>query len=252
MKSVAVIPARYASTRFPGKPLAMLGGKPVLQHVYERANLAQQIDEVCVATDDERIASAARTFGAKVFMTDAGHQSGTDRCAEVAQHYPEDSIIVNIQGDEPFIDPSQIDAVANPLLADNPADISTLVVRLKELESVNNPNVVKAVKSASGQALYFSRSPIPFLRGIPQEQWMEKGVFYKHLGIYGFRRSVLLRVARLPQSAYEQMEALEQLRWLEAGYRIQVETTTIETIGIDTPEDLEAAERILKTGESNG
>lgn len=249
MKSIAVIPARYASTRFPGKPLALLGGKPVIQHVYERAQKARQIDEVCIATDDERILEAAARFGGKAVLTDASHLSGTDRCAEVALQYPEDSLIVNIQGDEPFIDPAQIDLVVAPLMGDHPADISTLVVRLSDAEALHNPNVVKAVKSVTGQALYFSRSPIPYLRGVPPEQWMEQGVFFKHLGIYGFQRSVLLEVAQLPPGHYEQMESLEQLRWLEAGYRIHIGTTQTETVGIDTPEDLEAAERLWK--ESN-
>ncbi|MEQ8705881.1 MAG: 3-deoxy-manno-octulosonate cytidylyltransferase [Phaeodactylibacter sp.] len=252
MKSIAVIPARYASTRFPGKPLALLRGKTVLQHVYERAQRARQIDEVCIATDDERIMEAAARFGAKAVMTDPGHRSGTDRCAEVVLQYPEDSIVINIQGDEPFIDPAQIDGVAAPLLGSNPAQISTLVVRLRDAEALHNPNVVKAVKAASGKALYFSRSPIPFLRGVPPEQWMDHGVFFKHLGIYGFQRSVLLEVAQLPPGNYEQMESLEQLRWLEAGYHIHVGTTNTETIGIDTPEDLEAAAQWLDKSDKHG
>lgn len=252
MKSIAVIPARYASTRFPGKPLALLGGKPVLQHVYERALKATQIDEVCIATDDERILEAARGFGAKAVMTSAEHRSGTDRCAEVASAYPSDSIIINIQGDEPFIDPEQIDQVAAPLLRKAPADISTLAVRLKDAEALHNPNVVKVVKSAAGQALYFSRSPIPHLRGVPPEQWIENGVFFRHLGIYGFRRSVLLDVAQLPPGSYEQMESLEQLRWLEAGYRIQIGETRHQTVGIDTPEDLDTAQRALMESDNDG
>ena len=252
MKSIAVIPARYASTRFPGKPLALLGDKPVLQHVYERARQASCIDEVCIATDDERILKAAHGFGAKVVMTSPEHRSGTDRCAEVALAYPEESIIINLQGDEPFIDPGQIDQVAAPLLGSATADISTLVVRLRDTNALHNPNVVKAVKAASGQALYFSRSPIPYLRGLPPEQWIANGVFFKHLGIYGFKRAVLLEVAQLPPGVYEQMESLEQLRWLEAGYRIHIEETELETLGIDTPEDLEAARRALHESDNDG
>ncbi len=245
MKSIAIIPARYGSTRFPGKPLAELAGKPIIQHVYERAERAQSISEVYIATDDRRIEERARAFGATVVMTDPAHRSGTDRCAEVANGLPGDFLVVNIQGDEPFIDPRQIDQVSQLLRQQEDAGVSTLARRLTDADAIANPNIVKVVTNTAGQALYFSRSPIPFLRGVPREQWVEHGVFFKHLGIYGFRRQVLLAIASLPPGRYEQLEHLEQLRWLEAGYAIQVGETTQETIGIDTPQDLEKAIRAI-------
>lgn len=243
MKSIAIIPARYGSTRFPGKPLAELAGKPILQHVYERVRQAACISEVYIATDDQRIEDRAHAFGAEVVMTDPAHHSGTDRCAEVADGLPGDYIVVNIQGDEPFIDPRQIDQVSSLLCDQDAVGISTLARRLTDVDAIANPNIVKVVMNAAGRALYFSRSPIPFLREVPREQWVGQGVFFKHLGIYGFRRQVLLDIAHLPPGRYEQLERLEQLRWLEAGYAIQVGETDQETLGIDTPQDLERAIR---------
>lgn len=245
MKTVGIIPARYASTRFPGKPLAQLGGRPIIQHVHERVQQASSIDQAIIATDDERIAAAANAFGAAVVMTHADHPSGTDRCAEVAATLPADCIVVNIQGDEPFVSPEQIDLVVAPLLAES-TEISTLAKRIQQQEALFNSNVVKVVVGSEGQALYFSRSTIPHLRDIPPEQWLEHGVFLKHIGLYGFKRESLLELVALPRGRYERAESLEQLRWLEAGYSIKVLETTLETIGIDTPEDLEKAAVIYR------
>ncbi|HKK79671.1 MAG TPA: 3-deoxy-manno-octulosonate cytidylyltransferase [Phaeodactylibacter sp.] len=250
MKTVGIIPARYASTRFPGKPLAQLAGRPIIQHVYERVLQASSIDRAVIATDDERIAEAARRFGAEVAMTAADHPSGTDRCAEVAAGLPAESIVVNVQGDEPFISPRQIDRVVTPLVENN-LPISTLAKRIQQREALFNSNVVKVVVGKKGRALYFSRSTIPHLRGIPPEQWLEHAVFLKHIGLYGFQRDSLLEVVSLPRGQYEQAESLEQLRWLEAGYPIHVLETTEETLGIDTPEDLEKAAVIYQNQNPN-
>lgn len=244
MQTIGIIPARYQSSRFPGKPLALLAGKPVLQHVYERARSAAALDEVIIATDDERIADCARAFGARVAMTSDHHLSGTDRCAEAALQLPAGSLVINVQGDEPFIDPQQIEQVVAALSGAQAAGISTLAKRIVDPQALFSPDVVKAVFAQSGAALYFSRAPIPHLRGLPREQWMETGVFFQHIGIYGFRRETLLELAGLPPGRYEQLESLEQLRWLEAGYAIQVAETSAQTIGIDTPEDLQRAEKL--------
>lgn len=236
-KALGIIPARYASTRFPGKPLVDIAGKSMVQRVYEQALQARALGQVIIATDDDRIVEHVRSFGGNVLLTDRSHASGTDRCAEVAAQYPEYSVVVNIQGDEPFLDPGQIDRVAYPLLAGE-AGISTLAKRITAIEELENPNVVKVVFGIHRQALYFSRYPIPFLRGQSLETGLEKGCFYKHIGLYGYTQNVLKEIARLSVSALESLESLEQLRWLEHGYAIQVEFTERETIGIDTPEDL--------------
>ncbi|MCB0572391.1 MAG: 3-deoxy-manno-octulosonate cytidylyltransferase [Phaeodactylibacter sp.] len=241
MKTVGIIPARFASTRFPGKPLAEIGGKTVIQRAYEQACKARRLDEVIVATDDERIFRHVESFGGRVMMSREEHRSGTDRCAELAWQIDDAEAIVNIQGDEPFIAPEQIDLVAEPLARRQSVQISTLAKRIDREEDLHNPNIVKAVFNRQQMAMYFSRSTIPYLRGLPKEQWLSAGVFYKHIGLYGFRRETLLDVARLEPSLYEQSESLEQLRWLEAGYNIFVNITELETIGIDTPEDLERA-----------
>jgi 3-deoxy-manno-octulosonate cytidylyltransferase (CMP-KDO synthetase) len=243
MKIIGIIPARFASTRFPGKPLADIAGKTLIQRVYEQAIKAQRLAEVIVATDDERIFQHVQSFGGKAAMTLPSHRSGTDRCAELAAQMPTADAILNIQGDEPFIEPAQIDLAAAPLEAGHP--ISTLAKRIEREEDLHNPNVVKVVWNQSQEALYFSRSPIPHLRGLPPGQWLAHGDFYKHIGLYGFSRETLLDVAALPLSRYEQMESLEQLRWLEAGYPIVVGITKQETIGVDTPEDLERARAIV-------
>ena len=243
MKFTAIIPARYASTRFPGKPLAMLGGKPVIQRVYEQA--ASVLDEAYVATDDERILNAVENFGGRAVMTRADHKSGTDRIEEAATTTGTDAdIIINIQGDEPFVQPSQIETLCH-LFDDPQTQIGTLGKRFETIEAVMNPNSPKIVCDIRGFALYFSRSPIPFIRGIDEELWLQHFPFLKHLGIYAYRREVLTEITRLPQSPLEKAESLEQLRWLQNGYRIRVGETNVETVGIDTPEDLQRAEAFL-------
>ncbi len=247
MKFVAIIPARYASTRFPGKPLAMLGGKPVIQRVYEQ--VSGVLDEAVVATDDERIYEAVKAFGGKVEMTSTEHRSGTDRCREAYEKLGKEyDVVVNVQGDEPFIRREQL--LALKACFENPStQIATLVKPFAEsdgIEALENPNSPKVVLDNDHQALYFSRSVIPYLRGVEREYWLKEHTFYKHIGIYAFRAEVLKEVTSLPQSTLEKAESLEQLRWLENGYRIGVGITDFETIGIDTPEDLERAERFLK------
>lgn len=247
MKFIAIIPARYASTRFPGKPLAMLAGKPVIRRVYEQ--VAGVLDEVLVATDDERILEAVHAFGGKAVMTSPDHRSGTDRCREAyeKQGGPFD-VVVNVQGDEPFVRPAQLELLKSCF--DDPAtDIATLVKPFAEadgLAALENPNSPKVVLDAHSRALCFSRSVIPYLRGVEREQWLARHTFYKHIGLYAFRTEALLAVTSLPPSPLERAESLEQLRWLENGYRIGVGISDDETIGIDTPEDLEKAEAFLK------
>ncbi len=243
MKFIAVIPARYASTRFPGKPLAVLGGKTVIQKVYEQA--VSVLPEAYVATDDERIFQAVEAFGGRAVMTRADHKSGTDRIEEAVEKIATDAdVIINIQGDEPFIQPSQIETLIQ--LFDDPAtQIGTLGKRFETIDAVRNPNSPKIVTDRRGFALYFSRSVIPYIRGIEADEWLTHYPFLKHLGIYAYRREVLAEVTRLPQSALEKADSLEQLRWLENGYRIRVGLTDVETVGIDTPEDLARAEAFL-------
>jgi 3-deoxy-manno-octulosonate cytidylyltransferase (CMP-KDO synthetase) len=246
MKTIGIIPARYASTRFPGKPLEMLEGKSMIQRVYEQTLKARRIDEAIVATDDKRIFEHVRHFGGLVSMTSASHRSGTDRCAEVAARIDEADIIVNVQGDEPFIDPEQIDKVVEPIARRSEIQISTLAKKITSVEALQNPNVVKLVMNRVQEAMYFSRSAIPYVRGLAPEQWLANGVFYKHIGLYGFRAEALQEISKLEPSPYEQLESLEQLRWLDAGFRIFVNITELETIGIDTPEDLERAKKELR------
>jgi 3-deoxy-manno-octulosonate cytidylyltransferase (CMP-KDO synthetase) len=251
MKFTAVIPARYASTRFPGKPLAMLGGKTVIQRVYEQA--ASVLSEVYVATDDERILSAVEAFGGRAVMTRTDHKSGTDRIEEAVEKIEKQGmdkegqgdVIINIQGDEPFVQPSQIKTLM-ALFDDPETQIGTLGKRFESMEAVQNPNSPKIVTDHRGFALYFSRSVIPFIRGIEVEDWLSHYPFLKHLGVYAYRREVLAEVTKLPQGVLEKAESLEQLRWLENGYRIRVGMTEVETVGIDTPADLERAEQFLK------
>ena len=240
---MAIIPARYASTRFPGKPLADLGGKTVIQRVYEQ--VSSLLDEVYVATDDERIFQAVESFGGRAVMTRTDHKSGTDRIEEAAEKIGSDAdVIINVQGDEPFIQPSQIETLMH--LFDAPeTQIGTLGKRFETIEGVENPNSPKIVTDNRGFALYFSRSPIPYVRGIDRNLWLEAYPFLKHLGIYAYRREVLREVTQLPQGRLEKAESLEQLRWLENGYRIRVGLTDVETVGIDTPEDLQRAEEFL-------
>ena len=244
MKYIAVIPARYASTRFPGKPLAMLGGKTVIQRVYEQA--VSVLSEAYVATDDERIFQAVESFGGCAVMTRTDHKSGTDRIEEAVEKIATDAdVIINIQGDEPFIHPSQIETLMH-LFDDPETQIGTLGKYFETMEAVENPNSPKIITDRRGFALYFSRSIIPYIRGIEQKEWLGHYPFLKHLGIYAYHREVLAAVTRLPQSPLEKAESLEQLRWLEYGYRIRVGITEMETVGIDTPDDLTRAEEFLK------
>lgn len=247
MKFVAIIPARYASTRFPGKPLALLGGKPVIRRVYEQVTRA--LPDAVVATDDERILRAVESFGGRAVMTSAEHRSGTDRCWEAYRKLgePFDGVI-NVQGDEPFIRPEQIGAIMRCF--DTPGtDIATLVRPFapeEGLAALENPNSPKVVLDNGSRALYFSRSVVPYLRGVERSEWLARHTFYKHIGMYAFRTEVLAQVTALPQSPLELAESLEQLRWIENGYRIGVGISDAETIGIDTPEDLAAAEEFLR------
>ena len=250
MKFIGIIPARYASTRFPAKPLAVLGGKPVIQRVYEQ--VSGILDEAYVATDDERIESAVKAFGGKVVMTSVHHKSGTDRCYEaytkVGRGY---DVVVNIQGDEPFIQKPQLEAV-KACFEDPATQIATLVKPfipddgLEALENVNSP---KVVVGKNMNALYFSRSIIPFQRNVEKEGWLKGHTYYKHIGLYAYRADVLKEITSLPQSSLELAESLEQLRWLENGYTIKVGISEVETIGIDTPQDLARAEAFLKQRE---
>lgn len=245
MKFIAIIPARYASTRFPGKPLAMLGGNTVIQRVYEQASAV--LEEAYVATDDERIYQAVEAFGGCAVMTRADHKSGTDRLEEAATKIGTDAdVIINIQGDEPFIQKSQIETLKG-LFENDETQIGTLGKPFENMEAVQNPNSPKIVCDRRGFALYFSRSVIPYVRGEEPANWLNHFPYLKHLGIYAYRRQVLHEVTQLPQSSLEKAESLEQLRWLENGYRIRVGITNVETIGIDTPEDLQRAEEFLKT-----
>lgn len=248
MKFIGIIPARYASTRFPGKPLADMDGKPMIQRVYERVK--DVLDAVCVATDDTRIEQAVKAFGGQVVMTSDQHRSGTDRCYEAYQKVGEGyDVVVNIQGDEPFIHPEQIQTI-KACFADAGTQIATLVKPFRtdgDFEStLFNPNSPKVVLNKNNEALYFSRSIIPYIRGKNYTEWLPSHTFYKHIGLYAYRAQVLREITRLPQSALELAESLEQLRWLENGYKIKVGITEQETIGIDTPEDMEKAIALLR------
>ena len=244
MKFIGIIPARYASTRFPGKPLAMLGGRTVIQRVYEQ--VAAVLEEAYVATDDERIFKAVEEFGGRVVMTRQDHKSGTDRIEEAAEKIgTQADVIINIQGDEPFIQKSQIETLKS-LFENSETQIGTLGKKFESIEAATNPNSPKIVTDKNGFALYFSRSVIPYIRGKEQAEWLQHFPFLKHLGLYAYRREVLRQITQLPQSPLEMAESLEQLRWLENGYRIRVGLTDMETVGIDTPDDLRRAEEFLK------
>lgn len=248
MKFIAIIPARYASTRFPGKPLAMLGGKPIIQRVYEQ--VSKTLGEVYVATDDERIFDAVESFGGKAVMTSSNHKSGTDRIKEAAETIGTDAdVIINVQGDEPFILPEQIETVCK-CFDDESTQIATLGKPFdgeQGFEMLQNPNSPKIVIDNNSRAMYFSRSIIPFVRGKEEGEWLSSYPFLKHIGLYAYRREVLQEITALPQSSLEIAESLEQLRWLQNGYKIKVGITNAETIGIDTPDDLKRAEEFLST-----
>jgi 3-deoxy-manno-octulosonate cytidylyltransferase (CMP-KDO synthetase) len=248
MEILGIIPARYQSTRFPGKPLAQLGEKTVIQWVYDQSR--KVLNEVYIATDDRRIYSHVTDFGGNVIMTSDRHPSGTDRCREamdsiVAGTGLQPEVVINIQGDEPFIDPRQIELLIT-CFEDDQTDIATLVKAVENSEEIFDENKPLVVYDHNNFAMYFSRSPIPFIRGSEQKNWLTAHNFYRHIGIYAYRRNILQEITRLPLSNLEAAEALEQLRWLENGYRIKVAETDFHSIGIDTPADLKKAQQILE------
>ncbi|HUX94686.1 MAG TPA: 3-deoxy-manno-octulosonate cytidylyltransferase [Bacteroidales bacterium] len=246
-KFAGIIPARYASSRFPGKPLAMIGSKTMIQRVYEQVR--KVMESVYVATDDERIFNKVMSFGGNAVMTSPDHFSGTDRCSEAADKIISETgqkidIVVNIQGDEPFIRPEQIKLIMNCFNAEG-VDLATLIRKVEVQEDIFNPNQPKVIVNTSGDAIYFSRSVIPYVRDADRDEWTRKHAFYKHIGLYAYRTSVLRMITSLPKSPLESAESLEQNRWIENGFRIRTAVTSWESIGIDTPEDLEKAKLIL-------
>jgi len=243
MKTIGIIPARYESTRFPGKPMVDLVGKSMIQRVYEQCKKAERLDEVYIATDDQRIYDHAQSIGAKVLMTSTNHNTGTSRVAEAASLVTDAQIIVNIQGDEPTISPNQIDELVE--ISGN--GIATQAKKISEPKDLLNPNVVKVVFNKNNQALYFSRQPIPHGRNIPEKDWLRNYDYYRHIGIYSFDRDTLLGLDDLSPSAIEKMESLEQLSWLDHGIQIRVGITNYDSVSIDTPEDAERVRKILTT-----
>jgi len=244
---VGIIPARYASSRFPGKPLALLGNKPMIQRVYEQA--VKSLDLVYVATDDIRIYDAVIKFGGKAIMTSPDHKSGTDRCAEAVDGIIHETgrmidVIINIQGDEPFIKPEQIELLIQCFNDEN-VEIATLVRIVEPGEDILNPNDPKVILNSESDAIYFSRAPIPYLRDAKQSDWSKNHTYYKHIGLYAYRTEALKKITQLAMSSLEISESLEQNRWLENGCRIRTATTKWETIGIDTPDDLDKAKLLL-------
>lgn len=246
MKFMGIIPARYGSSRFPGKPLAKLGGRCVIEWVYSQAS--KVLDDVAVATDDDRIYNEVKRFGGKVEMTSTNHKSGTDRCWEAYNKSGiQADVVINIQGDEPFIQPEQIEGLMR-CFDDAGTDIATMVKPFDAgtpYEVLENPNCVKCVRGEKGEALYFSRSVVPYLRGIDKDEWSSKETYYKHLGIYAYKTNVLAQIVKMEQGRAEKIESLEQLRWLENGFKIKTAVTKTETVGIDTPEDLIKAEKMI-------
>jgi 3-deoxy-manno-octulosonate cytidylyltransferase (CMP-KDO synthetase) len=238
MKILGIIPARFASSRFPGKPLVDIGGKSMIQRVYEQAKKCGHLTEVIVATDDTRIYDHVLNFGGAVIMTSPDHQSGTDRCAEVALQHRQYNVIINIQGDEPFIDPEQITKLA-ACFNDPNTQIATLIKKITTEQELFNANSPKVLVNKLSEAIYFSRSPLPHIRGKEHADWLNHYNYFKHIGIYGYRADVLQQITKLPVSSLEKAESLEQLRWIENGYRIKVAETELETHAVDTPEDLE-------------
>jgi 3-deoxy-manno-octulosonate cytidylyltransferase (CMP-KDO synthetase) len=237
MKILGIIPARYASTRFPGKPLIDIAGKSMIQRVYDQAKKCIHLTEVIVATDDERIFDHVTGFGGKALITSSEHQSGTDRCAEVAMKHPEYDVIINIQGDEPYIDPAQITKLIS-CFNDEGTQIATLIKKVLTGQELHNTNSPKVIINKQAEAIYFSRSPLPHIRGQEQQNWLQHFTYFKHIGIYGYRADILQQITKLPVSSLEKAESLEQLRWIENGYKIKVAETELETYAIDTPEDL--------------
>ena len=241
-KFIAIIPSRFGSSRFPGKPLADIAGKPMIQRVYEQ--VIQAVEEVWVATDDERIARVVQDFGGKAIMTSPDHRSGTDRCAEAVKSINKSTgnhfdVVINVQGDEPFIHPDQILILQKPFVEEPATEIATLVQQIHQIDELMNPGEVKAVLDIHGNAIYFSRLPIPMCFKSDQSDWINQTNYFCHVGIYAYRSDILEKLTLLPEGVLEKAESLEQLRWLENGYRIKTEVTNYTTVGIDTPEDLE-------------
>ncbi len=238
MKILGIIPARFASSRFPGKPLAEINGKTMIQRVYDQCILSTRLDSVIIATDDERIYKHVESFGGQVVMSDPQHPSGTDRCAEVFKNLEvKPDIVVNIQGDEPFIHPEQIDLLCSAF-DDAEVGIGTLVKIITSVEELFNHNIVKVILNKNLEALYFSRLPLPYNRNFPESDWLKHSTYYKHIGIYGYRVKVLEQISILEKTKLEISESLEQLRWIENGFRVYAKITSLESFGIDTPEDL--------------
>lgn len=242
MAIIGIIPARYASSRFPGKPLAFINDKSIIQRVFEQCKLAEVLDKIIVATDDKRIFNHVIDFDGEAVMTSKDHQNGTSRCAEALVDYEKRSglvfnTIINIQGDEPFIQPEQIQQAAS-IFNQPDAQIGTLAKKIEAEEELFNPNVVKIVADQENRALFFSRNPIPFIRDVDKTNWLSHDVFYKHIGLYGYRKDVLFEIVKLAPSRLELAEKLEQLRWMENGYQISVAYTGYDSVGVDTPEDL--------------
>lgn len=244
MKTLGIIPARFASSRFPGKPLVDIAGKSMIRRVYEQCEKSSRLDKIVVATDDERIRDHVHQFGGTAVLTSPDHASGTDRCNEVSQYLPDFGICINIQGDEPLIDPGQIDLISK-CFDDEGVDIATLVKKISSQEELFNPNTPKVILNKKQEAIYFSRSPIPFMRGIAVEHWHSYHTYYKHIGIYAYRTARLSEITKLAVSSLESSEGLEQLRWIENGFRIKAAITDTESQSIDTPEDLEKVLRLL-------
>jgi len=239
---VVVIPSRFAATRLPGKPLVNLAGKPMVQRVYEQAKLAQTVHRVLVATDDQRIFDSVQAFGGEVRMTRSDHRTGTERIAEVAAHVPGD-VFVNVQGDEPLIDPVAIDTAVAALLEDPPAQIATVATPIRHVPDIMDPNIVKTVLDFDSNALYFSRAPIPWVRDTQQRVHVK---YWKHLGLYAFQREALLEYSTFPQGELEKIEQLEQLRWLENGWKIRVAEVEHDAVSVDVPEDIARVEKLLQ------
>ena len=239
MKIIGIIPARFASTRFPGKPLVDIQGKSMIQRVYEQCLLSKSLSAIMIATDDVRIFDHVESFGGKAFMTSPEHQSGTDRCAEIIESYTSDTwdAVINIQGDEPYIHPEQIDLLCE-VLVEQKAPIATLVKKISSPDELFNHNNVKVVLNNKMDAIYFSRSPIPYNRNYPEQEWLKNSVYYKHIGIYGYQVGILKEISKLDKTNLEVTESLEQLRWIENGYMIKAAITSLESIAIDTPSDL--------------
>lgn len=243
MKILGVIPARYASTRFPGKPLAEVQGKSMIRRVYEQAQKTSSFSHVVIATDDQRIFDHVKDFGGEVMMTSLDHTDGTSRCNEIVSLLQKNDasekfdVVINIQGDEPFIDPAQIEMVCG-LFSLPETEIGTLIMKIESENDLFNPNIVKVVTALTGQALYFSRQPIPYRRDVPEKDWTKHHTYFKHIGLYGYRTDILAEIVKLKPGKLEYAEKLEQLRWLENGYRISVKQTNFESVAVDTPEDL--------------